>query len=139
MYFKIDNGRVINSREPIEGGFEKEGLKYECDSGRLVAVGDNDVRDKTDAEILEDRRDMIESSFFSSAEYQVAKSLSPYAYALTLQKASEGDEAALENLAWVEAIWDDHDGRVASLESPYDYDIDFSSHGDKPRQVREYA
>lgn len=51
MYFKVVNGRIKNSRKPIDGGFEQNGLSYECDSSRLVVVSDTEVRDMTQEEI----------------------------------------------------------------------------------------
>lgn len=51
MYFKISNGSIRNSRTPIEGGFEQNGLVYEYDVNRLVIVSDNEVRDMTQEEI----------------------------------------------------------------------------------------
>lgn len=51
MYFKVTDGKIKNSRKPIAGGFEQNGLEFECDSGRLVVVSDTELRDMTQDEL----------------------------------------------------------------------------------------
>ena len=138
MYFKIVNGTIQNSRKPIVGGFEQNGLVYERDPARLVVVSNTEVRDKTDQEIFDGIRPSIESALFAAAEGHIQTQLSAMAYAKTLVEAEKSKTKAQENAAWVQGIWDDHDARIAALAPGVEVNYDFSSHGSKPNKVKDY-
>ena len=143
MFYKIIDGKVKNSRTPLEDGFEKEGLEFECDSQRLVAVGDDDCRDMTNEELFERAKPEIMNAMFSAADAYMSAGVSPAAYAYTCMMALQGVTKASDNLEWAQSIWSLHDERVDTITADNFMELteelfDYSSLGEKPHSVRSY-
>lgn len=144
MYFKITDGQIENSREPIEGGFEQNGLEYDFDAGRLVVVSDTEVRDMTKEELFDRDKASLFDAVFHAAEAYIFATLTPYGYGYTTRKAAEGSTEAIANLAWCDSVFALHDAKVATITADsfmsldMDEVTDYSSLGDKPHKISEY-